>query len=130
VQQAAQLAGGVRPGDIVLLRFDWDARNAAIGGYPAYPEPAALDWLIEQEIKLLGIDSPGLEVEGDRSLPNHQRLFARQIPLIESLAGLNQLSAKRTWIWAVPPPIYGTDAVPLRVLAFEPLEATEDAPPP
>lgn len=119
LQEAADVAGGVRAGDIALLRFDWDRRNAAGGGYPAYPEPAALAWLVEQGIKLLGIDSPGLEVPGSRELVNHHLLFDRGIPLIESLANLDQLQSRRFYLVALPLPALGTDAIPLRVLAFE-----------
>jgi arylformamidase len=117
MQGAAGRAGGVRRGDIAFFRFDWDRRPA--GQYPPYPSTAALGWLVDQGIKLLGIDSPGLEVEGDRSLPNHRLLFGRGIPLIESLAHLEELRSSRVWVFAQPLPAQGTDAVPLRVLAFE-----------
>ena len=107
------------PGDIVVLRFDWDIRNATIGGYPAYPAPPALRWLVDQGIKLLGIDSPGLEEPGNRALVNHHTLFDHGIPLIESLANLETLRASRFFLFAVPVPALGVDALPLRVLAFE-----------
>lgn len=117
LEQAARQAGGVRAGDIAFLRFDWD-RRAGAGQYPPYPQTAALGWLVDQGIKLLGIDSPGLEVQGDRGLPNHRLLFSRGIPLIESLAHLEQC-ASRVYVFAQPLSALGADAVPLRVLAFE-----------
>ncbi len=117
LQEAVQMAGGVQQGDIVFIHFSWDQR--ADGKYPPYPATAALAWLVEQGIKLLGIDSPGLEVEGDRRLPNHRLLFGRGIPLIESLVRLDELGAGRCYVFAQPLPAQGTDAVPLRVLAFE-----------
>lgn len=118
LEAAARLAGGLHSGDIVFLSFDWDRRSAA-GGHPPYPEPEALEWLVDQGIKLLGIDSPGLEVPGDRGLVNHHILFDRGVPLIESLTNLDQLRASRVYVFAVPLPACGTDAIPLRVLAFE-----------
>lgn len=117
LQEAARRAGGVRQGDIVFIRFDWDGRAA--GQYPPYPATEALGWLVDQGIKLLGIDSPGLEIEGDRRLPNHRLLFGRGIPLIESLAHLEELRSSRVYVFAQPLPALGADAVPLRVLAFE-----------
>lgn len=117
LQAAAARAGGVRPGDIVFFRFDWDRRSGA--SYPPYPATAALGWLVEQGIKLLGIDSPGLEVEGDLGLPNHRLLFGRGIPLIECLTNLEQLRSGRFFVFAQPLAVQGSDAVPLRVLAFE-----------
>jgi kynurenine formamidase len=117
MQETARRAGGVREGDIVFFRFDWDRREG--GQYPPYPSNEALAWLVAQGIKLLGIDSPGLEIEGDRRLPNHRLLFGKGIPLIESLVNLEQLSSSRFYVFAQPLPAQDADAVPLRVLAFE-----------
>jgi kynurenine formamidase len=118
LEEAAQPAGGIRPGDIVFIHFDWDRRSAQ-GGHPPYPTPEALGWLVDQGIKLLGIDSPGLELPGNKALVNHHLLFDRSIPLIESLANLDRLQAPRVYVFALPLPAFGTDAIPLRVLAFE-----------
>jgi arylformamidase len=74
---------------------------------------------VSQGIKLLGIDSPGLEVPGCRELLNHHILFDRGIPLIESLVNLEKLQDSRVYVFALPLPARGTDAIPLRVLAFE-----------
>ena len=118
LEEAASQAGGIRSGDIVFIYFDWD-RRAEAGGGPPYPTPEALRWLVDQGIKLLGIDSPGLEVPGSRELVNHHILFDRCIPLIESLANLGDLDESRVYAFAQPLPVLGTDAIPLRVLAFE-----------
>jgi kynurenine formamidase len=114
---AAQQAGGVCPGDIVFLHFDW--AGAPGGGYPPYPTPEALTWLVEQGIKLLGIDTPGLELPDNKALINHHILFDRGIPLIESLANLAELHSSRMYVFAQPLPVHSADAIPLRVLAFE-----------
>ena len=115
LQRAAAPGGGVRPGDITFFRFDWDKR----GGELPYPSTDALRWLVEQGIKLLGIDTPGLDIPGDHSLPNHHLLFTNGIPLIESLDHLDQLQRPRVYVFAQPLPAAETDAIPLRVLAFE-----------
>ena len=115
LQRAAAPGGGVRPGDITFFRFDWDTR----GGELPYPSTDALRWLVEQGIKLLGIDTPGLAIPGARSLPNHHLLFTNGIPLIASLDHLDQLQRPRGYVFAQPLPTAETDAFPLRVLAFE-----------
>lgn len=115
---AAEQVGGVRSDDIVFLHFDW-ARRSAGGGYPPYPTPEALTWLVAQGIKLLGIDTPGLELPDNKALVNHRILFEQGIPLIESLHNLAALRSTRVFVCAQPLPVYGTDAIPLRVLAFE-----------
>ena len=119
LEEAAAQAGGIRAGDIVFIYFGWDHRAEAEGGGPPYPTPDALQWLVDPGIKLLGIDSPGLEVPGSRELINHHILFDRGIPLIESLAHLEDLCESRVYVFAQPLPALGTDAIPLRVLAFE-----------
>ena len=42
LEAAARGAGGIRPDDIALIRFDWDGRAPTEGGQPPYPTPAAL----------------------------------------------------------------------------------------
>jgi arylformamidase len=126
LRAAAERSGGLRPGDIALIRFDWDRRNAEHGGYPAYPAPAALRWLVDQGVKLVGIDSPGLEEPGNRALVNHHTLFDRGIPLIESLANLETLRERRVYLFAAPLPAVGVDATPMRVLAFEGRATADD----
>lgn len=118
LQRVAATAGGIMPGDIVLIRFDWDRRSSE-GDYPPYPTPDALRWLVDQGIKLLGIDSPGLELRGNCGLVNHHILFGAGIPLIESLARLDELAQPRVYVFAQPLLAHGTDSIPLRVLAFE-----------
>ena len=88
----------------------WERR----GGELPYPATEALQWLVDRGIKLLGIDIPG-----DRRLPNHHLLFANGIPLIEWLGNLDQLQQPRVYVFAQPLPATQTDAIPLRVLAFE-----------
>lgn len=118
LQEAAARAGGIAHGDILFMRFDWD-RQAGDGGRPPYPAPEALRWIVDQGVKLVGIDSPGLEVPGNPALPNHHTLLDRGIPLIESLVNLDALRESRVFVFAQPIPAYGSDAIPIRVLAFE-----------
>ncbi len=118
VREAAARAGGIRRGDILFLHFDWDRRQGAEQGHP-FPSNEALEWLVAADVKLVGIDSPGLEVAGRRDLPNHRTLFDRGIPLIESLVNLGELRSSRVYVMAMQLPALKTDAIPLRVLAFE-----------
>ena len=61
VQEAAAKAGGIRRGDILFLHFDWDRRKAGEQGHP-FPSTEALEWLVTPDVRLVGIDSSGLEV--------------------------------------------------------------------
>jgi arylformamidase len=111
VQAAAARAGGIRPGDIVFGRM----------GPTAYFSTAALEWVVEQGIKLMGVDSGGVELSHDTTHANvnHLVLFRAGIPLIENLTNLAGLSRARVQVYALPIPVKGLDAFPLRVIAIE-----------
>ena len=111
VRAAADAAGGVQVGDIVFGQM----------GPTQYFSTAGLQWLVDQGIKLMGVDSPGVELTHDTTHANvnHLLLFRAGIPLIENLANLDQLSRSRVMVYALPVPVKGLDAFPLRVIAVE-----------
>ena len=112
VKSAASAAGGIREGDIVFCRM----------GKTEYFATAALQWIVEQGLKLMGVDSGGVELAHDTTHANvnHLLLFRAGIPLIENLAHLDRLTQSRVQVYALPVPIRGLDAFPLRVIAIEP----------
>jgi arylformamidase len=112
VQAAASTAGGIREGDIVFCRM----------GKTKYFSTASLQWLIDQGIKLMGVDSGGVELVHDKTHANvnHLLLFRAGISVIENLAHMDQLSQSRVKAYALPVPVRGLDAFPLRVIAIEP----------
>ena len=111
VVAAADAAGGVREGDIVLAQM----------GTTQYFATAGLQWLVEQGIKLMGVDSGGVELAHDETHANvnHLLLFRAGIPVIENLANLERLTRTRVRVYALPVPVKGLDAFPLRVIAIE-----------
>jgi arylformamidase len=111
VQAAAQRAGGVREGDIVF----------GMMGPTRYFSTASLQWLVDQGIKLMGVDSTGVELAHDdtHANVNHLLLFRKGIPLIENLTNLDQVSKPRVQVYALVVPVRRLDAFPLRVIAVE-----------
>ena len=111
VQDAAKTAGGVRKGDIVFCRM----------GPTPYFSTASLKWLVGQGMKMMGVDSAGVELADDKTHANvnHLVLFRAGIPLIENLANLDRVSRPRVKVYALPVPVRGLDAFPLRVIAVE-----------
>jgi len=112
VQSAAASAGGSQRGDIVFGRM---------AGPTQYFSTPALQCLVAQGIKLLCVDSMGVELMHDTTHANvnHLLLFRANIPLIENLANLDQLTQARVKVYALPVPVKGLDAFPLRVVAVE-----------
>jgi arylformamidase len=111
VQEAAARAGGIRPGNIVFGQM----------GKTQYFSTPALEWLVAQGMKLMGVDSAGVELAHDTTHANvnHLTLFRAGIPLIENLTNLDQLTRSRVQVYALPVPVSGLDAFPLRVIAVE-----------
>jgi arylformamidase len=111
VQAAAAQAGGIKPGNIVFGQM----------GRTQYFSTAALEWLVGQGMKLMGVDSPGVELSHDTTHANvnHLVLFRAGIPLIENLTHLDQITRSRVQVYALPVPVSGLDAFPLRVIAVE-----------
>ncbi len=111
VQTAAAKAGGIHPGDIAFGRM----------GPTKYFSTEGLAWLVEQGIKLMGVDSGGVELTHDTTHANvnHLLLFRAGIPLIENLTNLDALNQSWVHVYALPVPVSGLDAFPLRVIAVE-----------
>jgi len=110
VQAAAEKAGGIRQGDIVIGHM----------GETDNFSTAALQWLVDQGMKLMGVNSGGVEVhDPDHTNVNHLLLFRAGIPLIENMANLDQLTRSRVELYALPIPGKKLDAFPLRVIAIE-----------
>jgi arylformamidase len=111
VKRAAEEAGGVRKGDIVFCMM----------GENDYFSTEGLRWLVGRGMKLMGVDSGGVELPRtvSHANKNHLILFRAGIPLIERLAHMEKLSASRVKVYAFPVPVVGLDAFPLRVVAIE-----------
>lgn len=119
VQREAEKAGGIRSSDIVLCNLGYSGRygQEAYGESPYFSE-AAIRWLADQEIKMLGVDAGGVEIPQSEAHVNHTTLFERNISLLENVANLERLPRTRFYVTAFPYPIAGVEAFPVRVVAF------------
>lgn len=123
VKKAVDDAGGIKKNDIVFCMM----------GETDYFSTEAIRWLVDAGMKLMGVDSAGVEIPHSVSHTNenHLALFRADIPLIERLANLDRLSKSRVKVYALPIPVVSLDAFPLRVIAIEenPTGSTDPAPP-
>ena len=109
----------VQPGDIVLVHTGYDKMYGVEDYDRPYLSLEAVQWLVDREISCLGIDASGLEKYKAEAQPGHLLLFASGIPIIEELTHLDQLYQERVFFMALPIPIRGADACPVRAVAFE-----------
>lgn len=117
----AERAGGVRPGDIAFL-LTGHAGKRDTPDYERRPSLTAdsTRYLVDQGVKLVSADLSSLE--GPRTpghLDCHLVLLENDIPFIENLVNLTALRQPRVFVCALPIPVKGLDAFPLRVIAFE-----------
>lgn len=117
-----QAAGQIGVGDRVLTMTGRHTqyRTPASHDRP-YITEEAMRWLVEdRQIACLGTDSSGFEVRGVTHYPNHRLLNRAGVPVIECLTNLVELRTQRVFLIALPIPVVGLDASPVRAIAIEP----------
>jgi len=120
LKQAARRAGGIQPGEVVLIRTGWSDRYDT----PEYLKspwfrPDGLTWLVDQGMVMLGVESAGVEELTSTTHESHLALFDRGVPLIENLANMKALGDRKKVITVCTPlAIGGLEAFPIRVLAI------------
>jgi arylformamidase len=117
-----QAAGDIQVGDRVLTMTGRHTQYRTPQSHDRpYITEEAMRWLVEdRKINCLGTDSSGFEVRGVTNYPNHRLLNQAGIPVIECMANLTQLRHPRIHLIALPIPVVGLDACPIRAIAVEP----------
>ncbi len=111
-------------GHAVLVHTGWDLHfGTEAYGAPEHPFLAteAAEWLADQGVALVGIDSVNIDAtppRGDR--PVHTLLLDREIPVVEHLSGLSALPPTGATFSAVPPKVVGMSTFPVRAFATLP----------
>ena len=113
---------GVKPGDRVLTMTGRHTQYRTPHSHDRpYITEEAMRWLVEdRKIACLGTDSSGFEVRGVSHYPNHRLLNHAGIPALECLTNLVELRTQRIFLIALPIPVKGLDASPVRAIAIEP----------
>ena len=114
--------GEVEVGDRVMIMTGRHTqyRTPQSHDRPYLTEEAAR-WLVDdRKIRCLGTDASGYEVRGVDHHPDHRLFTGAGIPVLECLTNLVELRRKRFFLVALPIPVQGLDAFPLRAIAIEP----------
>jgi arylformamidase len=122
--QEMQAAGDIQMGDRVLTMTGRHTQYRTPQSHDRpYITEEAMRWLVEdRKIACLGTDSSGFEVRGVSHYPNHRLLNYAGIPALECLTNLTELQMQRIFLIALPIPVKGLDASPVRAIAIEPEE--------
>jgi len=117
-----QAAGDIQVGDRILVMTGRHIQYRTPKSHDRpYLTEEAVRWLVEdRKIRCLGTDSSGFEVRGVDHHPNHRLMFGAGIPVIECMANLVELKHQRVFLIALPLPVVGLDASPVRAIAIDP----------
>ena len=106
-------------GKAVLVQTCWDKHwrsDAYFEGHPFLTEDAA-HYLAESGVKLVGIDSYNVDDTSDGRRPVHTILLRNEIPIVEHMTGLHQLTGDEFDFFAVPPKVHSFGTFPVRAFA-------------
>jgi len=117
VIKAAEKAGGIKKGDIAIFNLGY----SHLYGTDTYADSPyfsneAICWIVDQGVKMMGVDAGGVEIPRDEQHVNHAALFSKNVLLIENLANLDSVPVNRFMVYAFPLFIKGMDSFPLRVI--------------
>jgi kynurenine formamidase len=118
-----QFAGQKVAGRAVLVHTGWsqhwgterygDASHPFLGRVAAH-------LLVDSGAAVVGIDSVNIDDTRTGERPIHTMLLAAEIPIVEHLRGLDQLSGQPFTFFALPPAIIGMGTFPVRAIAVCP----------
>ena len=106
-------------GKAVLVHTGWSKHwrtDAYFENHPFLTAEAA-DYLVSQQVKLVGIDSHNIDDTRTNSRPVHSALLGHEILIVEHMTNLHQLKGKRFIFNAVPPKVAGAGTFPVRAFA-------------
>lgn len=109
--------------DIVLIYTgtsdQWD-KNEDVRTNFSYLEPSAAQWLVDNRVKCIGIDSFSMEKYGFQKGLTHEKLLSNDIGIIEGISSkLKQFVGKRMFLVCLPLPLEGIDGSPVRPVLFD-----------
>ncbi|MEU0521843.1 cyclase family protein [Streptosporangium sp. NPDC006007] len=108
-------------GDRLLIRTDHPNRYLGREDYwdkPPYLTLSSADWMIENDVALVGMDCI-TERPDDRSGQVHRRLLGANIPILENIQHLDQITNQVAQLMALPVKISGVEAAPARAVVFD-----------
>jgi kynurenine formamidase len=106
-------------GKAVLVHSGWDRHwrtERYLSDNPFLTAEAA-DWLVEQGVAFVGIDSLNIDDTRVRTRPVHTKLLAAGIPICEHMTNLGSLPDEGFRFSAVPPKVRGMGSFPVRAYA-------------
>ncbi len=80
--------------------------------------PQLVDWLADQGVRLVGIDTPSIDLCHDKELLSHGRVAAHDMAILEGIV-LTAVKPGSYTLVALPLPLEDADASPVRAVLLE-----------
>ncbi len=77
--------------------------------------PELIDWLSEQGVRLVGLDTPSVDPADSKELPSHAALYRNDLAVLEGV-DLDRVPAGLYKLVALPLRLVGADASPVRAV--------------
>lgn len=98
----------------------WDVDMNIVSREFTFLEPSAAEWIVNHNIKSVGIDSPSVEKFGSRDGLTHRKLPSAGVGIIENLSSnLKEYVGKRVFLVCLPLALKGLDGSPTRAIVFD-----------
>lgn len=86
----------------------WNADFAALS-------PEIIEYLAEKKVKLVGLDTPSVDLSEDKELLTHKKIYEKNMAILEGVV-LDHVSEGVYQLIALPLKITGADATPVRAV--------------
>ncbi|MFK7930617.1 MAG: cyclase family protein [Myxococcota bacterium] len=90
---------------------DWNDDFAALS-------PELIEWLHDQGVHLVGLDTPSIDLKASTAMESHQAVADRDLAILEGLVLTDVTPGVYTLI-ALPLPLVGFDASPVRAVLVD-----------
>jgi kynurenine formamidase len=111
---------GDRYPERVLFNFAWEENKDSPSYYSGCPylTEDAVDFLLDNGCRLIGLDTPMPDNPHDSSMPIHKKLLGNNVPIVEGLVNLQSLVEYNSFMLVVAPlKVREGDGAPARVFA-------------
>lgn len=119
IELGAEERARIQPGDRVLISTGWEEKSGTTAYFEGYPIFSAelLVFLLDRQIRLLGVDLPTVESVGE-PFAMHRALLSKDIIPVEGLINLVELIDRRFLFSAAPLVLENGDGSPVRAYAI------------
>lgn len=118
--EAEMFSGQDLSGKAVLVHTGWSCHWTTPTYFENHPflTQRAAEFLIEEGVALVGIDSVNIDDMNDKRRPVHSALLKANIPIVEHLTNLGEVPATDFQFFAVPVKVKSFSSFPVRAFAM------------